>query len=62
MFRLGTRPDRKRMSVPPEASVSSFSPLTVLIDTGTSWMFSTLRCAVTCTVSSVAARSCASAV
>src|SRR5574344_1726233 len=55
MFRLGTRPDRKRTSVPPELSASSFSPLTVLIETGTSWMFSLLRAAVTLTVSRVAA-------
>ena len=59
MLRLGTRPERKRTSVPPEASASSFSPLTVLMLTGTSWMFSTRRCAVTSTVSSVAARTCA---
>ena len=43
MFRLGTRPDRKRTSLPPEPSTSSFSPLTVVTETGTSWMFSTLR-------------------
>ena len=34
MFRLGTRPDRKRMSVPPEASTPSCSPLTVLMESG----------------------------
>src|SRR5690606_35229253 len=56
MFRLGTRPDRKRTSPAPDASTLSVSPDRVLIDTGTSWMFSTLRCAVTSTVSSTAAR------
>ena len=55
MFRLGTRPERKRTSLPPEPSTSSFSALTLEIETGTSWMFSTLRCAVTSTVSRVAA-------
>ena len=33
----------------------------LVIDTGTSWMFSTLRCAVTWTASRVVAVSCASA-
>ena len=55
MFRLGTRADRKRTSLPPEASTSSFSLLMVLIETGTSWMFSTRRWAVTCTASRVVA-------
>ncbi len=54
MFRLGSRAARKRMSSPPEPSTSSFSPLSVVIDTGTSLAFSTRRCAVTCRVSSTA--------
>src|SRR5690606_6027525 len=45
----------KRMSAPPEPSTSSLSASTLVIDTGTSWMFSTLRCAVTCTASRVEA-------
>ena len=52
MFRLGTRPDRKRRSSPPEASTSSFSPLSVETALGTSLMFSTRRSAVITTVSS----------
>src|SRR5690606_37659823 len=55
MLRLGTRAERKRMSVPPEPSTSSFSASTLVMDTGTSWMFSTLRWAVTCTACRVAA-------
>src|SRR3546814_16169976 len=47
--------DRKRMSVPPDASAPSCSALTVLIETGTSCTFSTPRCAVTSTASRVAA-------
>src|SRR5690606_18415064 len=55
MLRLGTRAERKRMSAPPEPYSSSFSASTLVIDTGTSWMFSTLRWAVTSTASRVAA-------
>src|SRR5690606_14002948 len=61
MLRLGTRPDRKRMSLPPEPSTCSFSGSMLVIDTGTSWMFSTLRWAVTWTASRVVGLSCAAA-
>ena len=53
MLRLGSRPDSRRTSSPPEVSTSSFSPCTAVIAIGTSWMSSVRRCAVTCTVSSV---------
>src|SRR5690554_1615754 len=55
MFRLGTRPDRKRTSPAPEANTDSFSPDSALIEIGTSWMFSTLRWAVTSSASRVTA-------
>ncbi len=53
MRRLGTRPDRKRTSSPPEARMSSFSSPSVVTDTGTSCTSSTRRWAVTITGSSV---------
>ena len=53
MFRLGTRAASIRMSCPPELMISSFSPLSVLMETGTSLMFSSRRSAVTVMVSSL---------
>ena len=54
MLRLGSRADRKRMSSPPERATSRPSPESVETATGTSWMFSLRRWAVTMTSPSVA--------
>ncbi len=43
------------MSSPPEPSTSIFSGLSAVIEIGTSWMFSSRRCAVTVMVSSTEA-------
>ena len=55
MLRLGTRPDSTRTSPAAAVIASSVCAGTMLIETGTSWMFSTRRWAVTSTASSVTA-------
>ena len=47
MLRLGTRPDRPRMSAPPELIAASVSSLMVATDSGMSCRFSLRRVAVT---------------
>ena len=47
MLRLGTRPDRPRISAPPELIAASVSSSTVATDSGMSCRFSLRRVAVT---------------